>query len=126
MHGFAHVAPEALQSSAPEEWAKNAVVNAYWWVTKTSEKKLVNVQESIHTIRNFDVPTLTNSVDLKPFTRLYVYTKPTSAAVPLSNAEVEDQSKPAAKGKASATFSARQGRSAGKAKAKAKAGEDVE
>ena len=106
-------AKPALQG-APDEWAKNSVVTAYWWITKTTDKKLVNVEESMHTIRSIDVPTLTNCVDLKPFTRLYAYTKPKSPAVPLSNATVEDvdgagiskASKPAAKGKAKAKVSA--------------------
>ena len=106
-------AKPALQG-APDEWAKNSVVAAYWWITKTTDKKLVNVEESMQTIRSIDVPTLTNCVDLKPFTRLYAYTKPKSPAVPLSNATVEDvdgagiskASKPAAKGKAKAKVSA--------------------
>ena len=82
-------AKPALKEGAPDEWAKGAAVNAYWWVTKTTDKKLVNIQESMHTIRDLDIPTLTNCVDLEPYTRLYVYVKPKTAAKPLLNATVD-------------------------------------
>jgi hypothetical protein len=124
-------AKPSIQDS-PDVWAKNSIVNGFWWVAKTSDRKLVNVEETTAIVKDFVIPTLTNSVDLQPHTKLYVYTKPKSAAVPLLNAMVMDgdsddapeartrakgkakgKAKPAAKGKASAAK--------GKAKSKSKA-----
>lgn len=69
-------------------WAKNAVVNGYWWVNKTSDQKLVNMTEAKVTVYDLDIPIMKNSCDIEPFTRLCIYAKPKAAAVPLSNAKV--------------------------------------
>lgn len=72
----------------PDVWAKNAVVNGYWWVNKTSDQKLVNMTEAKVTVKDLAIPIIKNSCDIEPFTRLCIYAKPKAVAVPLSNAKV--------------------------------------
>ena len=69
------------------KWDNNAFVVSYWWVSKTTDRKLANMAEETVKFGGIDIPVLKNSCDVEPFTKLLVYSKPKAAAKPLTNAK---------------------------------------
>ena len=79
----------ALQEPACS-WDKKAFVSGFWWLSKTSDSSIVNMEEVTMMIRGFEIPVMINSCDIDPFTRLWVYCKPPAEAKPLANAKIVD------------------------------------
>jgi hypothetical protein len=129
-------AKPATQHGSPDAWEKGSLVHAYWWIGKTSDRKMANVVQDTITFKDLAIPVLTNNCDIEPYTQLMIFSKPKTAARPLANAEVVDdgesehvdacaddpqaKAKVKAKAKATAKANAKDG-SKRKAKAKAKA-----
>ena len=77
----------ALQEPACS-WDKKAFVSGFWWLSKTSDSSIVNMEEETMMIRGFEIPVMINSCDIDPSTRLWVYCKPPAEAKPLANAKI--------------------------------------
>ena len=71
------------------KWENKAFVASYWWVNKTTDRKLANMTEETVKFGGIDIPVLKNSCDLEPFTKLLVYSKPRAATKPLTNAKCD-------------------------------------
>jgi len=80
------IMPLAKPVIKDNDWAeKNAFVNPFFWVGKTVDRKVANMVEEEITYKGMQITVLKNNIEIKPFTRLQIFVKPTQSKTPLQN-----------------------------------------
>ena len=66
------VVPPSGPAVDKDQFGADAIVSAFWWVCQTHDKKLVNVALDAATQNGVSVPLLKNTVDLPPWSKLWM------------------------------------------------------
>ena len=85
------VIPVQKPPAQSDQFPKDSVVAAFWWVASTHDKKLVNMTLEHVTQNGVTLPVLTNHKEIKPSSKLWMLAKPSPESAAAAAAKKQRQ-----------------------------------